>query len=173
MPTKTRSKRTLAEADPNAAMSTAKSTKTTAKSAASKAKTNTKTGTKQKDNSRNQDADKENSGCDHCAGCGKTLANDEGFVTTSDGTAVPVIEEHDKQVRTSATGKAQEKDAGARKILQPKSKKGGAGKETDLSKTKGAATSNKSATNKEQDAEKPTNAANPLSKSVSDPGRLL
>jgi hypothetical protein len=46
MPIKTRSKRTLAEADPNAAMSTAKSIKTTAKSSASKAKTNLKPGTK-------------------------------------------------------------------------------------------------------------------------------
>jgi hypothetical protein len=90
----TRSKRTLAEADPNADMGARakKATKETmnVKKAPPKGKTTAKKDAKTKGAAKRQCRDKENEEPDHCAGCGKGLAPDEGTVLNDKGESEPV-----------------------------------------------------------------------------------
>lgn len=92
----TRSKRTLAEADPNADMGARakKATKETmnAKKAMPKGKTTTKKDAKTKDAAKEKCQDKENEEPDHCAGCRKELAPDVGTVVNDKGDFEPVAE---------------------------------------------------------------------------------
>ncbi len=92
----TRSKRTLAEADPNADMGARakKATKETLndKKAPPKGKTTAKKDAKTKGAAKGKGQDKENEEPDHCAGCGKGLAPDEGTVLNDKGDVEPVAE---------------------------------------------------------------------------------
>lgn len=105
----TRSKRTLAEADPNADMGARakKATKETMndKNAPPKGKTTTKKDAKTKGAAKGKCQDKENEEPDHCAGCGKELAPDVGTVVNDKGDFEPVAKsgpEREKAVRAIA-----------------------------------------------------------------------
>jgi len=90
----TRSKRTLADADPNADMGARakKASKETIgnKKVPSKGAATKKAGAKAKGAAKGNCQDKENEDCDHCAGCGKELAPDEGTVVNDKGEPEPV-----------------------------------------------------------------------------------
>ncbi|MCJ1247823.1 hypothetical protein MMC30_005038 [Trapelia coarctata] len=101
----TRSKRTLAEADPNADMGARakKATKgtTSAKKVPAKGKTTTKKDAKSKTTAKETSQGKESEGCDRCAGCGKGLAADEGVLVNEKGDLETVAK----------TGKEKKKEA--------------------------------------------------------------
>lgn len=149
----TRSKRTLAEADPNADMGARakRATKEIAseKKAPPKGKTTTKKDAKPKTAAKGASEDKENECCDSCAGCGKGLAADEGAVVNDKGNLEAVI-------KTGKGKKGADKDVEDADMNAGGKKGGSASEPTAKGKAKGKGSAEPTAKRGNKAAAQPT-----------------